>query len=419
MKRLFLVLMLVLSTAVILANCGGGGGGGAPAPVTFSAPSQAAGANATANSAVAMTDTQFALAMDMGLSSLPAGYAPRLARKMSRAGDAGSLDPKLKKALDSMAKFSQAPALRSAVKKAKSFSSLKKTTSVNDTVTCDSGNMVITGTNNSDELNATSDIANYTITFNNCRDNFFYAELSGTLQVSDISSRTTLAFDSSLTANLTEKMYSSSTDITADETFTLSGTFRGIDQLTSGSITANGSFVMTFPAQGGFPETVMTYAFNNISDTWTSADNADGSVTEVDDLSGTFTMTLAITGEGTYQFSLGLSLTDEWQYMNDVAGTEKNWMDGTVTMSWAPDMTAYGCLAGALNISTLETDPIAYTYAGGFCPVSGTLSINNATIEFGSTSGTSTDILVSVNNGTPQVYSSCSSLDLAGSMCTL
>jgi hypothetical protein len=171
---------------------------------------------------------------------------------------------------------------------------------------------------------------------------------------------------------------------------------------------------LTIPAQGA----VFTYAFTNLNDTWTSThNNTDGSDTDVDTVSGTFTISVATSGTTNFSFSLSTSLVDKWQYLNDGPVTVKNWINGTITMSWVPDLTAYGCLPGSITLATDEADPLTYEFATGYsCPVSGTLTINNALIEFGTSSGTATDIIVTVN-GVSETYPSCTALEATGGMC--
>jgi hypothetical protein len=218
---------------------------------------------------------------------------------------------------------------------------------------------------------------------------------------------------SSVTANLREKLYSSSTATIATQQTDLNGTFNDLDNITSGSMSANGSFVMTTPATASAQESVVTFAFTNLSDVWTSTHNAtDASDTDMDDSSGSFSIATSYGGTQNFKFTLGIDLMNKTQYMNDTAGTEKDWIDGTITMNWLPDLSAYGCLPGSIAVSTTATDPLTYDYANGTCPVSGTVAINNATIAY----GTSTGIIVTVN-GTSQAFASCADLEAAGGMC--
>jgi hypothetical protein len=219
-----------------------------------------------------------------------------------------------------------------------------------------------------------------------------------------------------MTINLTENMYTDSTFTALRQQFVFSGTFSDNNQITSGSVNANGSFAMMFPAQGSAPAMQMTLAFTNLSDTWTSTPNADGTDTDVNNIKGACSITVS-SDSTVIQFALSLNLVDKWQYMNDVNGTEKNWINGSISASWVPDQSASGCLPGSIAISTPEADPLTYTFAtGDFCPVSGTIAFNNASVAFGTSGGTATDIIVTVNDFS-QVYPSCSELDQVGGAC--
>jgi hypothetical protein len=417
-----LMAVLVLGLSVYLAACSGGGGGGGSdsgTPLaTYSTTTQAAAATSTTMGVMTTMGAQISSGMSMGLSSIPAGYAAKFAKRNS-GGDIGSIDPTLKMMMENMAKRSKSPVIQKAVKKAAALKA-KRVISVNDPLPCDNagGTIMIVGTNNSDDASAPADISTYDITFNSCRDNITSTETNGTLHIEDNSSRNApYAYSSSLTANLTEKIYTDSTFTALSQQFVFSGTFSDNDQITSGTVGANGSFVMTIPAQGAAPATQITLAFTNLSDTWTSTRNADGTDTDVDTVGGAFGITVSSDSTVNFQLTLSLNLVDKWQFMNDSAGTEKNWMNGSISVSWVPDLSASGCLPGSISISTVEADPLTYTFASGsICPISGTLTINNATVEFGTSSGTATDIIVTVN-GTSQAYPSCFALDAAGGAC--
>ncbi len=414
--RFALVAVLVLSLGFVLSACSsGGGGGGGATVVTYATTTQAAAATATESSTMTTMSTQMTSGMSMGLSSVPAGYAAKFAKRNS-SGDIGSIDPTMKMMVDKMAARSKSPAIQKAIMKARSFKA-KRVTSINTSIDCDnigSGTISIVGSNNYLDT-ATADISTYDITFTNCRDNSFYTVTNGTIHIEDNSSRSApYTYTSSLTANLTDSVYDS-TYTTLQNQSVLNGTFFDIDQTTSGSFGANGSFVLTIPAQSA----VFTYAFTNLNDTWTSThNNTDGSDTDVDNVSGTFTISVASGGTTNFAFSLSAGLVDKWQIMNDgPTGTQKNWINGSITLSWVPDLTAYGCLPGSITFATDEADPLIYKSATGYsCPVSGTLSINNAVIEFGTSSGTATDIIVTVN-GSSEVYPSCTALEATGGMC--
>jgi hypothetical protein len=415
-----LTTVLVLALAVTMTACSSGGGsssGGGQAPaVTYTSTAQAAAATSTSQGAMNAMMSQMNSGMSMGLSSVPAGYAAKFNKRYGK-GDIGSIDPTLKMMVEKMARQSKSPMIQKAVKKAASLKAARVNT-INDPIPCDSGSATIVGTNNYDDASRTAEIYTYDVTFTNCRDINSLTEMNGTIHVSVNSSLSTTGPSSSnVTAHLMEKLYSSSTATIFTQQTDLNGTFSDIDNITSGSSSGNGTFVMTTPATTATQESVVTFAFTNLSDAWTSTRNAtDLSDTDVDDSSGTFSIATSYGGTQNFKFTLGVDLVSKTQYMNDTAGTEKDWLNGTISLSWAPDLSSSGCIPGSISISTAVADPLIYDYTNYSCPVSGTLTINNATVAYGTSSGTATDIIVTVN-GTSQTFASCDALESAGGMC--
>jgi hypothetical protein len=402
-----LVIGLMVSLGFMLPACssGGGGGGGGTPLVTYGTTTQAAASTSSSMNSMSVMSDQLNAGVNMGLNNIPAGYAAKLAQRYG-TGKAGAFDPNLKMMMDKAISLSKSPMIQKAKKKAASLAAAR-VTSVNDPLPCDSGSGSITGSFNYDGNNVYT--STYTITFNNCGDSSFYTVLNGTLGYSETSS--TSVYEGRVNANLTMKQYDA-TFATLQYQLDLDGSFANIDHITSGTLTANGAYVFTSGA------TTTTYAFTNLRDDWTyMLDTTVTPNTETwnDVVSGTFSIAIASSGTTNFQFTLGVSLTDKWMDMNDSpTWTSKEWINGTVTVSWVPDLSAYGCLPGSVVFTTLESDPLVINSLNSFtCPVSGTLTVNNATVEFGTSSTTGSGIDVTVN-GTTTNYASCIELEMAG-----
>ena len=102
--------------------------------------------------------------------------------------------------------------------------------------------------------------------------------------------------------------------------------------------------------------------------------------------------------------------------LNDAYGTEEEWINGTIALSWTPVLGA--CAPGSVAFTTAEATPITWTTAGGFDPVSGTMKVNGATIEFATPSFP--QITVTLADGTDStIFADMAAMDAAASSCTL
>jgi hypothetical protein len=425
MKRLFVVFVLFVAAVLVLSACRRKGGddgvpGGGPGPeppivipqvpVTFSTPQQAAGEVAAVLSTKALADTQFAAAMAFGLGSRPAGFAPSIT-----SGDIGRIDPTLKMMVDRMARLSQSAAIQKAVRKAAALKAMRAT-QVNETLTvgfCDNagGRIQITGTNNYDELTATDITSSYIVDFTSCRDEVLFTELNGRITADETESTASNAVSASLTTvDIRESQFKDETFAAMTQQSHLAGTFSDSDQITSGSMSANGQFSLTTLAQGATPETIVNHSFSDLTATRVATSDAT-STTDVDTINGSFTVGRFSGGAEVFKMTMTITdLVDSVQTITGPAGaadvgTKNQTINGTFGAAWAPESAA--CLPGLMTV--IMTAPRTFV-AGGTCPVSGAMTINGATITFGST------IQVDYFGGS-QSYATCEALDAAGAVC--
>ncbi len=407
-KKASKILATALSFAALAVyGCGGGGGGGGGAqPVTYSSPDQAATSASSATAAMELTS-----AMGGTLSGIadttPA--SPRLSRRTGTSNVA-KLDPRLKEAVDKMVKQLHAPALKSAAKKARAMTASMAPVGPLS-YPCDNGDITYSGTDTSTDTYSEHDL---TFTFNSCRDNTMYTEMTGQIRMYEKSMYDGSSHTENLTATaFTMKEYPDSTFTTPmftyafNATFSDNGTFNPNTFTESGTFSANGLFTLTDNSG-----TVMSISFNNLSDAYsvTYSDGTKNTPTqEIDNLNGGFSFN--VTSSGTPTFGLSISFTnleDKWHFMNDTAGTEHEWINGRITIDWNPDVS--GCIEGIFDFTTADATPLTYTIADYWsCPVSGTLQINNATIVYGS------PITVTVGS-TSITYTSCD--QMGGAMCS-
>lgn len=390
------IIVLVTFFSAGLISCSSGGGDAAPAPATTLTSTDQAGEAANA----AVTGSEFGqflagMTLGFGMSQLPA--APGIRSKSVNADKLAKLDPRLQKLAESMAKQLQVPALTAAVKKARALGA--SLAPVSETINCDSGTIVLSGT---DSSTVTYDDFNITFTFNACRSDAFSTELSGSLRLYN-----KWMYDGSsdvltLTAtNFAEKTYTNSTYAALLYTYALNATFGYNDAGTtvgSGTFNANGRYTYT-EANTGFVGTLLLNSIN-AAYAWTPT-------TDMSTVNGGFNVTEAI--DGTTVFSLNVSFSnfkEEWEL---ISGTEEHMKyNGRVIINYTPDDA--GCFEGVFDITTPADKPLVLTSADGYiCPVSGTLKVNNATIVFGS------PITITVGTQAPVNYADCTAL--GGGVC--
>jgi hypothetical protein len=423
--------MIILVTALIFASCrskGGssgssGGGDVTPPPpppilVDFTTTQQAAASSSAVQETRTAADAVFLSAMDLGLAGkLTAGIG-------SQFKPIQPLDPTLAGIVDASKMSARSPVLKKVAQKisqkpaATAPLSAAITTPVNEVLTtgfCDNvdGQIAILGQNNYADLASTSLQYTYDVTFTKCRDDITFSQLDGTMHVVNDEDIFTAAFTSDMTVDLTQQMFSAIDYATLTQRTVMKGAFGNSDQVSSGSKTSNGSFAVTTPALVATPEKVVTYTFVNSSDGWSITHNLDGSDTRTDQISGQVVVRTDIAGAQVGLFNMSLNLTDRLDTLNDVPGTKKRLLNGTIDTAWTPDLSASGCLPGQMTISTSETTPQTFTLASGYtCPVAGSLSINNATIAYGAS------IQVGLTNNQTQTFATCAALAQEGGVCT-
>jgi hypothetical protein len=422
MKRfglLALMSVLVLGLAIYFVSCGDGGGGtaggGGNPPVNYTSPSQAASSSQAVTAAIALSSA-VGSAADLAGSQIPAGYAPSFRAKAVDTSSVGNIDSRLKTAVDKMIADLKKPIITGALAKTSALKTANLApflaSSITASTSCAGGGYYAISGSDTSTISYTEKAI--TVTYYNCRDTALssYDIVSGSLQAyhkhmldgsSDIKNVTTTSL--SITSYLTPTMYFTDTlNGTFDNSLTVAG------NVTSGQSAVNGSIQEI----SYFDSTVInaTVGFNNISDVWSSiTTTSSGTVTTEEHTSnGSITFDIS-SGGSAFTFVLSLSqLADKVRTNADLS--EDEWINGSISMNWSPNPDASACLPGTLTISTVADTPI-HTPTYGSCPTSGTITLNNATIQFGVPTGT-VGVLVTV--GTSSVsLSDCYSL--GGSAC--
>ena len=406
MKGSFMKLVsLFVSTAFVTSfaiSCGGGGGGGSsdPGPYTYSEPGQAGSSSGEAADMMMMLDSFSGATSNVAIDAAgDAGYAaPK--QKIANMKALGSVDPRLKTAVENMAAALQSASVQKATAKARLAKANQKTVSF--TESCDNvgtGTITVTGTDNSDLASAaTYSEATVTLTFTQCRTNFGYIEENGTMQV--YWKRTG---DGSTVANLTATNYDYTRYTTSGYTSvyystSMNGTFNVTDNLSSGSIALNGSFIYNYPSYGY----VMTLTLSNLTSNWTH-DVAGAVITDTVTLNGNYTET-GTDGTDTGSATIG-ARNLQYKVRSNADSTVDEWMNGGIVFTFSPA----SCAAGTVTFTTAEATPLHFANYYDDCPDSGTLQVNNATIMFKGLDGI--DVTV---NGVTENYSSCSTMEFAG-----
>jgi hypothetical protein len=226
--------------------------------------------------------------------------------------------------------------------------------------------------------------------FHNCKDNTGYDIVNGHLYATHTKDSSIYYERAQITANLVDTDYDASSNITG--TYTLNGNFESIKSGLTGTNSALGSFTWTDPGMSG--NTIYTFAFgtggNAITSIWSNTTGVNGTTT-------------IRTGNGAYSLSitapngsvtLGVTLTGlEHKVLQYTVGHTDEWLNGAVNLAWTPDLSQWGCMAGTYTFTTATNTPV-HTPFGYGCPTSGTLQVNNATIEYGKPSGTQVTVTI-------------------------
>ena len=411
-RNIAIVLSLTALTAVVVVSCGGGNGGGG---TTLTATQQAAASASAAQGAIAMSSS-VAGAADMASGYIPPSYAPGKRDPKTGTAAIANIDPRLKDVVDKMLMQMQRPAIKTALSKAGTFSKALSAPTITSsaTVSCYTGNYVVQDAMDS---SGTSTTHTLTVTYNACKDNSSRNIINGSISATH--TKDTVATSESATVtitNLTDTTYTDSTYTQASEIFALSGTFTNAstgNPSAAGTATARGTFSWTLvdPVNGNM---VMAFNFGTgstpITDTWTNAVSGPDT-TEIHTANGNYGLTVSAAGQS---ITLSITLANlEDKYRTNLTNGDDEWINGSVTISWSPDLSQWGCLNGTYVFTTAALTPMHWAPAD-YCPSSGTVQVNNAVIEFGKPSGTM--VTVSLIGGPSEVFSDCEAM--GGDMCS-
>lgn len=405
----FSFLSLVISLSLwALASCGGGGGN-SDGGTQLTATQKAAASASAAEGAIALS-SNVAGSADMASGYIPAGYAP--GKRGPRAGtDAiANIDPRLKKVVDKMHVQMQRPAVRNTLSKA---AAINKILSAPSTIFCVSGGSYVVSDTISSSGTATTHTL--TVTYNACKDNFYNNIINGSISATHTIDAVATSESATVTiTNLTDTTYYDTSYTQETDILALNGTFtsNSTGNLTAGTASALGAFTWTI-VDAVYGNVVMAFNFGTgatpITDTWTTSSSA-GNTTEIHTANGAYG--LSITSPGAQPISLGITLTNLTdKVVSNFSGIDE-WINGSISIVWSPDLSQWGCLNGTYTFTTANSTPI-HTPGYG-CPTSGTVQVNNATIEFGKPSGTMVTVTLT-GTGLSEVFSDC--MSMGGGMC--
>lgn len=413
---LSILLLLIAVSFWALASCGGGGGGGGGTQLT--ATQQAAASASAAQGAIALS-ANVAGSVDMASGYIPAGYAP--GKGGLRAGTAAiaNIDPRLKDVVDRMLAQIQKPAVQGPLAKARSFKTLSAPLSASSssmTVPCDTGTYVITSSILTTPTSTTNTV---TVAYNNCKYIASWSVLNGSLSATHTIDSAGPSDTANVTINnLTDTAYTDASFSVVSDIFSLNGTFDSartgnLLSSSSGTASALGNFTWTIvdPVYGNV---VMSFNFGSgitpISDAWTKVVSAP-TTTETHTANGSYGLTVSAPGQS---IALSITLANlEDKYRTNSTNGDDEWINGSVSISWSPDLSQWGCLNGTYVFTTAPGTPIHWG-PFDYCPTSGTVQVNNAKIEFGKPSGYKVTVTLQPN-GPSEVFYDCDSL--GGGMC--
>ncbi len=412
LKVVSLLFLIAFFIGTVISCSGGGGGGG----TTISATSQAAASSSGAMGAVKLSSTVGASA-EMASGSIPAEYAPGK-MKVLDTSDIAKLDPRLKTVVDKMMSQLQKPIVTNTMSKTRAS---KTSSAPLSAATTTSGGCLLGGsyTITVDSITSLETTTNtLDITFTNCKDydsaTATHSNLYGSLTGTHAFNVSTGYGSANLGVNLTDTSYPTESYTAGSETnvYAMNGVFNSVDNNgASGTNSALGSFSWTLkdPVNG---DTVMSFSFGSgaapVTDVWTSSTDISNNKTDINTGNGAYT--LGIAGpNGSLTYSVTLSGL-EYKLLTYAGGGSDEWINGSVSIAWTPDLSQWGCLNGTYAFTTAVGTPV-HTPLLSNCPTSGTVQVNNATIQY------NTDQTVTVSVGTlTETFSDCDSLG-GGGMC--
>jgi|GEM_PF-5689678 len=411
MKKFFQTLIssaLLISLALVLTYCSGGGGGGGEGGTTISTLTQAAATSSAAAGAAALTTVTVGAATSSAKGAIPGPYI--VGQASSQAIDTSAIadiDPRLKNTVDKMVAQLQKPVVNNAILKANTLHTASAAPTAAPTTALCSGGGSFTVTA-SISTSGTTTAYTLTATFVGCKDNTTFDMLDGSLSATHVINSAAQSETANVTAtSLTDTEYTDITFTTIKDTLVLNGTFDSVSNNGGdGTNSANGTFAVT-NSSGTF-----IFSFNNISDVWTKITNSPGAGDLTTTHKGNGSFGFAITNQTGGSVALTITLTNLMdKLITYFGGAKDEWINGGVTIGWTPDISQWGCLNGTYNFSTADGTPI-HTPAIGGCPTSGTLQVNNATIQYGVPLGTHVTVTI---NGISKIFPDCTYL--GGGMC--
>lgn len=408
--RFVTVLSITALALSVIVSCGGGGGGGTSNNNNLSTTTQAANSSSSAMGAVKLSST-VGMSADMASGSVPAGYAPGK-RKAMDTSDIAKLDPRLQQVVDKMMSELQKPAISNTMSKSRLKTMSAPLSAATMSTTCAlGGSVIITADTVSGGTTTTNTLQ---VTFDRCREQntTTYGELHGSLTGTHTLKSTVPTYEfADLTINLTDTEYPTSSFTANSEmnVYVMNGVFKNTNNNnTSGNSSALGVFSWTIKdAVNG--DTVMSFQFGSgqtpVTDAWSDT-NPLGYGTETHTGNGTYVLSVASPG-GSLTYNVTLSALG-YQLLTTSTYEEES-INGSVNISWTPDLSQWGCANGTYTFTTaapIHTPSASLTE----CPTSGILQVNNATIQFNSNES------VEVTVGTlSETFPSCQ--DIGGGMC--
>ena len=421
-KRRKILLYLVLTTVVFLAvslvvSCGSKNDKNGSTTVTYTSSEQAAKSTSSANAAVDLSQSMNSAAADLTSSSPDNTYKTPGINSSTDTSSLSAIDPQLQVFADGMLGQMKSAAVTNTISKARAMrsaglASAPSPTHVTITGTCSggTGTFTITGTDTS-----TVTYKEYTIdiVLETCSDstNTVHSVSNGSIHVYDKEMLDNSSSNRVANIHLTALDYDGATlkktkiangDFTANES--------GTSTSRSGSNSANGSYSEIVPGSGGGNQ-VGTFYFTNLGDQWTW-DIVSNVKTVTNTMNGSFGYSI-VSPTGSLKLDIALTnLQDKVRYNNyldPLFGSRDRWINGSITITWSPDLSLYGCIGGTITYTTAVATPLHYvtSLAADKCPASGTLVINNATIVYGN------PIVVTVGND-QKTFATCSQMDNNG-----
>jgi hypothetical protein len=417
-RRGILLLMSLSAIAVIIvslvAACGSKSDkSNTNASVSYTSTDQAAKSSSSANAAVDLSQSMNDAAAGLGANSNPTPYNAPGINSNADTSSLSAIDPQLKSLADGMIGQMKSTVVVDTVARARAMRSAHLASAPSATSLTISGYCVdgvgtfkITG---SDSSTVTYKEYTVDIVLNACPDSTtsIHSVSTGTIHVYEKELNDNSSVNRHATIDLTALDYNSAVltktkkakgDFNADESGSLTSR--------TGTNSANGSYSETVPVSGG--EQVGTFYFTSLSGAWTW-DLASNVKTVSNTLNGSFGYSI-VSPTGSLKLDIALANLQDKVRHNDIGsllGSRDRWINGSITITWTPDLSVYGCIGGTITFTTAQATPLHYSIPASNCPASGTLVINNATIIYGN------PIVIKVGND-QKTFNSCAEMDHDG-----